>query len=116
LRRATAEAVGTFLLADAVFGATFATRDAFAGSPLTSALVAGAVAAATLVALIFALGGASGGHFNPLITFLQWVQGDRPLPCLVAYASAQFIGGFAGVVLCRYLDAHSSASLSRPPV
>ncbi len=116
LRRATAELVGTFLLTDAVFGAIFATQHLFHDAPILGGLVAGAIAAGALIALIFALGGASGGHFNPLITFLQWVQGDRPLPCLVFYTIAQFAGGLLGIALCTYFYGHPAPGTVTPPL
>ena len=101
-RRALAECVGTFLLMLIVTGAGRAARHLWHGDPLVG-LVAGALATAgALTGLIIALGAVSGGHFNPLITGLQWLAGERNLGCTMAYTAAQFIGAVAGAILATF--------------
>jgi glycerol uptake facilitator-like aquaporin len=51
------------------------------------------------VGLIIAFGAASGGHFNPLISSLQWIRGERGLRCTAAYVIAQLAGAWAGAWL-----------------
>lgn len=91
VRRSLAEAVGTMLLIVAVLGAGIGEKAA----PISSAMAV----AGTLIGLILALGSVSGGHFNPVITVLQWRSGQRGLECMVWYVAAQILGGIAGAVL-----------------
>ncbi|TPG53053.1 MIP family protein [Sphingomonas glacialis] len=58
-------------------------------------LVAVTVAGA-LVSLIVSLGRISGGHYNPLITSLQFLAGERSARCTAAYVLAQMLGGIIG--------------------
>ncbi|NKJ03805.1 aquaporin [Rhizobium sp. SG741] len=91
VRRSLAEAVGTMLLIVAVVGAGTGGKAA----PISSAMAI----SGTLIALILALGSVSGGHFNPVITVLQWRAGQRGLKCTTWYVAAQILGGIAGAVL-----------------
>lgn len=90
-RRSLAEAVGTMLLMVAVLGAGIGGKAA----PISSAMAI----SGTLIGLILALGSVSGGHFNPVITVLQWYTGQRGLQCTASYVAAQILGGIAGAVL-----------------
>ena len=84
-RRAAVEALGTCLLLLAIGGAGLSSRQIFHDSSLI-AWTAGAIATGTaLAALIVAFGSASGGHFNPLISLLQALTGERPRSCAVSY-------------------------------
>ncbi|UYY58027.1 aquaporin [Sphingomonas sp. S2-65] len=95
-RRAAAEALGTLLLVLAAAGAGIAASRLFAAVPGLVLPVLALVLAGALVSLIVALGSVSGGHFNPLITLLQWLAGERGGMCTLAYVAAQLIGGVAG--------------------
>jgi glycerol uptake facilitator-like aquaporin len=59
--------------------------------------------AGALVGLIFAFGAVSGGHFNPLITALQWLAHERKLNCTLAYVVAQCMGAVIGVLLMDFV-------------
>lgn len=102
-RRALAEGVGTLLLTLAAVGAGAASAKAFADLPGMALLLTAIAIAAALVGLILAFGKVSGGHFNPLITVLQWLAGERPISCTVAYVCAQGAGAIAGALLARLL-------------
>src|SRR5689334_11918974 len=79
LRRASVEAIGTFMLMLAVAESGVAAQGVAQLAPaLASAVVAVAISG-SLVGLILAFGSVSGGHFNPLITTLQWVGKERSL-------------------------------------
>jgi glycerol uptake facilitator-like aquaporin len=65
--------------------------------------------AGALVGLVIALGPLSGGHFNPLITLLQWLSEDRTTRCMLAYCAAQFAGGLAGAALANAISAHHAS-------
>jgi glycerol uptake facilitator-like aquaporin len=76
-RRATCEAVGTLLLMFAASGSSLMVQR-IGPTPSLLALVAGAASTAcALVGMIFAFGEAPGGHFNPLISAAQWLNGER---------------------------------------
>lgn len=64
--------------------------------PGAVAFIVAATVAGVLVSLIVALGRISGGHYNPLITWLQFLAGERSLTCTIAYVIAQMLGGIAG--------------------
>ena len=97
--RVIAEGLGTLLLTAAVVGAGIVSQRVAPGNaPLGLALSAVTIAG-TLVSLIVAFGAVSGGHFNPLITGLQWLTGERPSDCAAAYVIAQITGGVCGVLL-----------------
>jgi glycerol uptake facilitator-like aquaporin len=104
VRRVAAEFVGTLLLTMAVVCAALAAGRMFAGLPGLALVVTAFVASSALVSLILAFGNASGGHFNPLITGLQWLGGERALRCTLAYVAAQFAGAAVGALLANLLS------------
>jgi glycerol uptake facilitator-like aquaporin len=94
-RRAMAEFAGTLLLMLVVVGVGLTTRR---GSPTLGVMAEALGVAGALVGLIIAFGQVSGGHFNPLITFLQWLSGLRDLNCTIVYVAAQVAGGIVGAL------------------
>lgn len=82
------EFVGTYMLVFAV-GCNVITGQAVWG--VTSI-------ACCLMVCIYAMGGISGGHFNPAVTFAFWMLGTKGMgggkAC--AYMAAQFVGGLCG--------------------
>ncbi len=95
-RRAGVEALGTLLLVLAASGGGIAASRLFAAVPGFVLPVVALVLAGALVSLIVALGTVSGGHFNPLITVLQWLARERGGICTAAYVAAQLAGGVLG--------------------
>lgn len=98
-RRAAVEFVGTLLLMLAATNGGLLARTLGADSPGLARLCSALVTGGALVGLVVALGNASGGHFNPLITALQWIAGERRTRCTLAYIAAQLAGGLLGAVL-----------------
>jgi glycerol uptake facilitator-like aquaporin len=96
-RRAGAEALGTLLLAFIAAGSTLWAEHLFGRQSPAVLLVGAAAPAAALAALVLTFGFVSGGHFNPLITALQWMAGERSLDCTLAYVGAQVAGAILGV-------------------
>jgi glycerol uptake facilitator-like aquaporin len=90
-----AEFAGTLLLTLVVVGVGLTTRRA---NPTLGVMAEALGVAGALVGLIIAFGQVSGGHFNPLITFLQWLSGLRDLNCTIAYVAAQVAGGIVGAL------------------
>jgi glycerol uptake facilitator-like aquaporin len=96
VRRAATEAVGTFFLMLAATGSGLAVHRVLAQMPALGLFANAIATAGALVSLIVALGAVSGGHFNPMITFLQWLGGERKTDCTMAYIAAQIFGATAG--------------------
>ncbi|QNE31064.1 MIP family protein [Sphingomonas sp. NBWT7] len=95
-RRAGVEALGTLLLVLVASGGGVAASRLFTAMPGLVLPIVALVLAGALVSLIIALGAVSGGHFNPLITVLQWLARERGGICTVAYVAAQLGGGVLG--------------------
>jgi glycerol uptake facilitator-like aquaporin len=90
-RRSLAEGVGTAMLMIAVVGSGLHVGN----SELSSAIAI----SGSLIGLILAFGAISGGHFNPTITLVQWLCGQRKLDCTVWYIASQIAGGLAGALV-----------------
>jgi len=90
-----AEIIGTFLLVFFICGfISVSSAGGFdlAGLALTHAFV--------LAVAIYALGGTSGAHFNPAVTFALWSIRKISTPNAVVYVICQCIGGIlAGLVV-----------------
>ncbi|EIL95368.1 aquaporin [Rhodanobacter spathiphylli] len=112
-RRASAEFVGTLFLVLVIVGSGILSRR-LASTPELALAVSAMATASALAGLIAALGNVSGGHFNPLITFLQWLGGERNLGCTLAYIAGQFVGGILGALLADALFGSDSATTVSP--
>lgn len=98
-RRAAVEGIGTLLLMLAIVGSG-QISGRFADPPSAIGNIIAAIATAgALVGIIVAFGSVSGGHFNPLITLLQWLRGERAAGCTAAYVVAQICGATFGAAL-----------------
>ena len=53
----------------------------------------------TLMAMIFALGSVSGGHFNPAVSLICWMQKKLDNELLRAYMIAQFAGAIVAALI-----------------
>lgn len=104
-RRMLAEFLGTGLLVAVVVGSGIAAERLTTDSGLR--LFENAVAtAAALPVLILVLGPVSGGHFNPVVSVMDWVLGRRVVGGLTgrdlaSYVAAQIGGGIAGALLAN---------------
>jgi glycerol uptake facilitator-like aquaporin len=97
------EGVGTLLLVFAVVGSGLTAEHLLHQWPALGLFASAIGTAGALVGLILALGSVSGGHFNPLISGLQWLAGERRLDCTLAYVAAQFGGGIMGALLANVI-------------
>ena len=100
-RRSSPRLIGTFLLVFFICGfISVASAGGFdlAGLALAHAFV--------LAVLVYALGGTSGAHFNPAVTFALWSIKKISTPNAVVYVICQCIGGILGalVVLLLFND------------
>jgi len=102
-RRAVAEFTGTlFLVATVVGSGVMAER--LANGNVALALLANTMATgAALVALIFTFGGVSGGHFNPVVTFMDVLERGLPWRETPHYVAAQIFGGISGAVVAHLM-------------
>lgn len=93
MNRAIAELMGTFWL---VLGGCGSAVIA-AGFPDVGIGLLGVSLAfgLTVVTMAYAVGGVSGGHFNPAVTFGLWAGGRFPAKDIPLYVAAQVIGGIA---------------------
>lgn len=108
-----AEALGTFALV--FFGAgSFLVAVDGAGIGLLGVALAHGLA---LMMIVYSLGGISGAHVNPAVTFGMWVSGKMPTWEAVKYVVSQLIGSvFAALVLMLLLDPPAAANLGTPEV
>lgn len=99
-----AEVLGTAILVLAICGTVSASAGAGDSTDLLGVAVAHALA---LMVLVYALGGTSGGHFNPAVTAALWAIGQIRSRDAGIYVACQLLGGvIAGVlVLLLFNDA-----------
>jgi MIP family channel proteins len=112
-RRLAAEAFGTAALVFVAVGA-----DAAAATTGQIGTAARAVAPALMVAaLIYAIGDASGAHFNPVVTAAFAVKRLFPLDLVPLYWLAQVVGAIAGALVVQALLGPAvAAGVSTPHV
>jgi aquaporin Z len=92
MRRALAEAIGTFFLV--LIGPGAAMTDAYTGGAVGHAGVALAFAF-VVTAMVYALGHLSGAHINPAVTVAFWSAGRFPGRDVLPYVLAQCAGAVA---------------------
>ncbi len=57
----------------------------------------------TVLTMVYAVGGISGGHFNPAVSFGLWAGGKLPGKDLIPYVIAQVIGAIAASAVLYYI-------------
>ncbi|MCX7961317.1 MAG: aquaporin [Burkholderiales bacterium] len=98
LRRAAAEALGTALLAAAVVGSGIMAERLARGEEALALLANAIATGCALFVLIEALKGASGAHFNPVVTAALALARRHPVREIAPYVVAQLLGALAGVL------------------
>ena len=98
LRRAGAEALGTFFLV--LIGPGAVMVDAYSAGQLGTVGI-GLAFAFVVTAMIYALGHLSGAHINPAVTLGFWSVGRFPSGEVVPYIIAQSSGGVAASLVLR---------------
>ncbi len=102
-RKATAEGVGTALLAAVVVGSGIFAQRLSPGDVGLQLLENSTATAAGLVALILAFGSVSGAHFNPVVSLADRIFGGLSTREFAAYVPAQIAGACAGVIVANLM-------------
>ena len=97
-RRLTAEFLGSAFLAAVVIGSGIAAQRLSPGQTGLELLENAAATAAGLFAIILMFGPVSGGHFNPVVSFVDAAFGGLSWRDAAAYLPAQVAGCIAGAV------------------
>jgi glycerol uptake facilitator-like aquaporin len=112
-RRCVAEFVGTAFLVATVIGSGIMAERLSNGN-VAIALLANTIATgAALVALIFAFGGISGAHFNPVVSFVDAFEGGLAWRQTPHYVISQVLGGIVGAVVAHLMFGLPHVSLSQ---
>ncbi len=64
-----------------------------------------AVIGATLAVILWLIGDVSGGHVNPVITLVMYMNGSFGALAFGQYVAAQAIGGLAALYIYRMISA-----------
>jgi glycerol uptake facilitator-like aquaporin len=102
-RRTAVETIGSLLLMFAATGSGLMATKLLHDSPALGLIMNALATSGALVGLILAFGPVSGGHYNPLISGLQWLSGERTLKCALSYIVGQIAGAVVGAVLARFV-------------
>ena len=97
-RRLVAEALGTALLVAIVVGSGIRAERLAAGDTALALLCNALATGAGLVALLVSLGPVSGGHFNPVVSLSNLVQGRMSVRDASGYVLMQLTGAVLGVM------------------
>jgi glycerol uptake facilitator-like aquaporin len=112
-RRVVAEFFGTAFLVAAVIGSGIM-GDRLANGNVVLALLANTIATgAALVALIFAFGGVSGAHFNPVVSLMDAFERGLTWREAAHYVIGQILGGISGAIVAHLMFALPLISFSR---
>jgi glycerol uptake facilitator-like aquaporin len=111
-RRLTAELLGSAFLAAVVIGSGIAAQRLSPGQTGLELLENAAATAAGLFAIILMFGPVSGGHFNPVVSFVDAAFGGLSWRDAAAYLPAQVAGCIAGAVLANLMFALPAVTIS----
>ena len=111
-RRLTAEFLGGAFLAAVVIGCGIAAQRLSPGQTGLELLENAAATAAGLFAIILMFGPVSGGHFNPVVSFVDAAFGGLSWRDAAAYLPAQVAGCIAGAVLANLMFALPAVTIS----
>jgi len=110
--RLTAEFLGGAFLAAVVIGSGIAAQRLSPGQTGLELLENAAATAAGLFAIILMFGPVSGGHFNPVVSFVDAAFGGLRWRDAAAYLPVQVGGCIAGAVIANLMFALPAATIS----
>ena len=111
-RRLLAEFLGSAFLAAVVIGSGIAAQRLSPGQTGLELLENAAATAAGLYAIILMFGPVSGGHFNPVVSFVDAAFGGLSWRDAAAYLPAQVAGCTGGAVVANLMFALPAVSIS----
>jgi arsenate reductase len=111
-RRLLAELLGSAFLAAVVVGSGIAAQQLSPGNTGLELFENAAATATGLFAIILMFGPVSGGHFNPVVSFVDAAFGGISRRDALAYLPAQVIGCILGAVIANVMFALSAISIS----
>src|SRR6266536_2435750 len=111
-RRLVAELLGSAFLAAVVIGSGIAAAQLSPGNTGLELLENAAATAAGLFAIILMFGPVSGGHFNPVVSFVAAAFGGLRWRDAAVYLPAQVAGCIGGAVVANLMFAKAAVSLS----
>jgi glycerol uptake facilitator-like aquaporin len=111
-RRLLAEFVGSAFLAALVIGSGIAAQQLSAGNVGLALFENAAATGAGLAAIILMFGAVSGGHFNPVVSFVDAAFGGVSWRDAAAYLPAQVAGCVAGAVVANVMFSREAVELS----
>src|SRR5579871_2659154 len=100
-RRLTAEFIGSAFLAALVIGSGIAAQQLSPGNTGLQLFENAAATAAGLYAIILMFGPVSGGHFNPVVSFVDAAFGGLAWRDAAAYLPAQVAGCASGALVAN---------------
>jgi arsenate reductase len=112
LRRLAAEFLGSAFLAAVVIGAGIAAQRLSPAQTGLQLLEDAAATAAGLFAIILMFGPVSGGHFNPVVSFVDAAFGGLSWRDAAAYLPAQVAGCIGGAVAANVMFALPAVTIS----
>src|SRR6266568_9467138 len=111
-RRLLAEFLGAAFLAALVIGSGIAAHKLSPGDVGLQLFENAAATAAGLFAIILMFGPVSGGHFNPVVSFVDAAFGGLRWREAAAYLPAQVAGCIGGAVVANLMFSEAAVSLS----
>jgi glycerol uptake facilitator-like aquaporin len=111
-RRLTAEFLGSAFLAALVIGSGIAAQRLSPGQTGLQLAENAAATAAGLFAVILMFGPVSGGHFNPVVSFVDAVFGGLTWSDAAAYLPIQVIGCMFGAVVANVMFSKAAIEIS----
>jgi glycerol uptake facilitator-like aquaporin len=111
-RRLLAELLGSAFLAAVVIGSGIAAQRYSPGATGLELLENAAATAAGLFAIILMFGPVSGGHFNPVVSFVDAAFGGLSWRDAAAYLPVQVAGCIGGAVVANLMFALPAVSIS----
>ena len=111
-RRLAAEFIGSAFLAAVVIGSGIAAQTLSPGNGGLQLLENATATAAGLFAIILMFGAVSGGHFNPVVSFVDAAFGGMRWRHAVAYLPAQVCGCIVGAVVANLMFSRAAFELS----